>query len=59
MEQMCLSFISPISDVIDTSLDKASSPLFKINDMQFYAADILSLLLEKRGDDRSAVIVQV
>ncbi|XP_034239473.1 anaphase-promoting complex subunit 4 [Thrips palmi] len=58
MEQMCLSFITPVSEIIDTSSDKTSSSLFKINDMQFYVADILSLLLEKRGDDRSAVIVQ-
>ncbi|KAE8748988.1 hypothetical protein FOCC_FOCC004155 [Frankliniella occidentalis] len=58
IQQTCLSFISPISDVVDTSLDKLSSPLFKINDMQFYVADILSLFLEKRGDDRSAVFIQ-
>ncbi|KAK3927741.1 Anaphase-promoting complex subunit 4 [Frankliniella fusca] len=58
IQQTCLSFLSPVSDVLDTSADKLSNPLFKINDMQFYVADILSLFLEKRGDDRSAVFVQ-
>lgn len=58
MQQTCLSFISSVADAAETSFDKVSSPLCKINDMQFYVHDILSVLLERRGDDRSAVFLQ-
>lgn len=57
MQQTCLSFMSSVTDV-ESGVEKLSSLLFKVNDMQFYVADILSLLIEKRGDDRSAVFLQ-